>query len=233
MNTIAPAKGNVKPRRKVRQYDNKNPLEQLLSIGGGVGKAGTDLSKSVINIDNWGEYLGIEDNKEKQKKYHASGDLSEGKVLELRKIHQEDQAEAKAESDSARAQAKEPGIDYAREIVHVGERLASHENRELEAQLQEIMIEIKKLADSSKELQAQFKEVAIEQHVVKAGKYHKSFFTWILSMIQIARRKVEDSGAWLAAMQSKKKSREYGAMAKKHGTTFSLSNERVVATQVG
>jgi len=55
----------------------------------------------------------------------------------------------------------------------------------------------------------------------------------MLSMIQIARRKVEDSGAWLAVMHSKKKSREYGAMAKKHGTTFSLSNERVVATQVG
>ena len=95
------------------------------------------------------------------------------------------------------------------------------------------MIEIKKLADSSKELQMQFKEVAVEQHAVTPGKYHKSFFSWLLSIIRNARMKVEDSGAWLAAMHSKKKSREYGAMAKKHGTTFTLNNERNVATQVG
>ena len=77
------------------------------------------------------------------------------------------------------------------------------------------------------------KEVAVEQHAVTPGKYHKSFFSWLLSIIRNARMKVEDSGAWLAAMHSKKKSREYGAMAKKHGTTFTLNNERNVATQVG
>jgi hypothetical protein len=76
-------------------------------------------------------------------------------------------------------------------------------------------------------------EVALEQHVETPGKYHESFFAWLFSIIRAARMKVEDSSAWLAAMHSKKKSREYGAMAKKHGTSFSLNNERTVATQVG
>lgn len=127
----------------------------------------------------------------------------------------------------------EPGLEYVKEIIHAEERVISRETQELEAQLKEIMAEIKKLADSSKELQMQFKTVAVEQHVVKPGKYHKNFFSWLLTIIKAARMKVEDSGAWLQAMHSKKKSREYGAMSKKHGTSFSLSNERNVSTQVG
>ncbi len=208
-----------KVKTKTKQYLHKNTIEQqLFGIGGGVGQASADLAKSTINLDNWDEYLGLAERQEKQKKH--AGDLHEGEELYLEDLKKENER-------------IEPGIDYSREIVHAGERVATLENRELETQLREIMAEIKKLSDSSKELQMQFKEVAIEQHVVKPGKYHKSFFTWMLSMIRTARMKVEDSGAWLAAMHSKKKSREYGAMSKKHGTTFSLSNERVVATQDG
>lgn len=220
MNTTL-TKGGSKPKRRIKQHDNKNPLEQLLSIGGGVASSVTDLGKSAINLDNWDQYLGLADSEEKQKKH--AGDLQEGQELDLKDLKKENKEKAHIE----------PGLEYVREIVHVGERASDRESQENEAQLRELMAEIKKLADSSKELQMQFKEVAVESRVVKPGKYHKSFFSWMLSMIRNARMKVEDSGAWLAALQSKKKSRQYGAMAKKHGTTFSLSNERVVATQVG
>ncbi|MBI2613380.1 MAG: hypothetical protein HYW62_01280 [Candidatus Levybacteria bacterium] len=198
----------TKIKTKTKQFvNNKNPIEQFLGIGGGAVQSGADLAER----------------QEKQKKHQASGDLHEGEELNLEDLKKENKEKLHIEG----------GIDYAREIVHVGEKAVNRENRELENQLREIMAEIKKLADSSRELQTQFKEIAVEQHIAKPGKYHKSFFTWMLSMISAARQKVEDSGAWLTAMQSKKKSREYGAMAKKHGTTFSLSNERVVATQVG
>ena len=208
-------------KKSVKQHSNETIGESLRGILGGVGQQTADLGKSVINLDNWDEYLGLTDIKEKQKKHQ--GDLSEGQELNLKDLHEKKKETADIE----------PGIDYSREIVHSGERGVNRENREIESQLRELMAEIKKLADSSKELQMQFKEVAVEQHIAKPGKYHKSFFSWMLSVIRNARMKVEDSGAWLAAMQSKKKSREYGAMSKKHGTTFSLSNERVVATQVG
>lgn len=208
-------------KKSVKQHSNETIGESLRSILGGVGQQTADLGRSAINLDNWDQYLGIADIEEKQKKH--AGDLQEGQELNLKDLKRENKEKAHIE----------PGLEYVREIVHAGERAVRGENQEIEAQLREIMAEVKKLADSSKELQAQFKDVAIEQHVATPGKYHKSFFTWMLSMIRLARQKVEDSGAWLAAMQSKKKSREYGSMAKKHGTTFSLSNERVVATQVG
>lgn len=195
--------GKAKNKPKI----NRNPLEQL-------------LSSSLDQI------LGSSNPQEKQKKNQETV-LFEGEEVTLAKLQQEKLEEKKEKSEI------ESGIDYIKEIVHVGEKAIHQENREIEAQLQEIMSEIKKLADSSKELQMQFKTVAVEQYVARPGKYHKSFFSWLLSVIRTARMKVEDSGAWLAAMQSKKKSREYWALAKKGGTSFSLSNERNVATQVG
>jgi len=207
-----------KAKSKIKQ--NKNLLE-LLGIGGSASQTDTNSSESAINADNWDEYLGIASEKRKQ-----TGDLYPGQELNLRDLQEENEGNEKKSEI-------EPGIDYSREIVHVSERVVNRENQELEMQLKEIMAEIKKLADSSKELQMQFKEVAVEQHTAKPGKYHKNFFSWLLSIIKAARMRVEDSGAWLQALQSKKKSREYGAMAKKYKSSFTLNNERTVATQVG
>ena len=211
-----------KAKNRAKQFTNESVGESLRGILGGVTKQVAETGKKVVTPDNWDEILGLVDSSEKQKK-QTSGDLSEGQVLNLKDLREKSQEKSHAE----------PGIDYSREIVHAGERVIIKEKREVEEQLREIAIELKKLTDSSSDLRAQFKDVAIEQHVVSPGKYHKSFFSWLLSLIRIARMRVEDSGAWLAAMQSKKKFREYGSMAKKHGTGFTLSNERTVATQVG
>jgi hypothetical protein len=214
-----------KAKNKAKQYVEKNPIEQILDIGTGIAQAGSDLAKSTINLDNWDEYLGLTEKKGKKRK--ISGNLKPGQELNLKDLQEEE-----AQNNERKVEVA-PGIDYSREITHTAEISIRHENRELEMQLREIMTEIKKLTDSSKELQMQFKEVAVEQYVVAPGKYHKTFFSWLLSIIRAARMKIEDSGAWLAALQSKKKSRGYAAMAKKQGTSFTLNNERTVATQVG
>lgn len=216
-----------KTKKAVKQYIDKNPIEQVLGIGSGIGREATDLGKKVINSDNWNEILGIKSRKEKQERKASGGDLVQGQELNLKDLKREN-----LEASEEKTQIK-PAIDYPKEIAYTGERAATRETLELDAQLREIAIQIKKLTDSSKELQTQFKDVAIKQHVATPGKYHKSFFSWILSTIQTARAKVEDSAAWLTAMHSKKKQRQYGAMAKKYNTSFTLSNERTVATQVG
>ncbi len=196
-----------KVKGKIKQPVDDNPIEKLLGIGTGV-------------VD---EILGFSKSSGKQGENQSSGELAEGEELDLKEL-------AKQKEEIARI---EPAINYSREVVHVAEQAVNRESQEIEAQLKELMTEIKKLVDSSKELQFQFKEIAVEQHAATPGKYHKSFFSWLFSVIRAARMKVEDSNAWLAVMHSKKKSREYGAMAKKHGTTFTLNNERNVATQVG
>jgi hypothetical protein len=169
--------------------------------------------------------LGI--NAFESKHNRQEGVMEEGQEISFKGL-QDKKAEEKEEKPNITA-----AIEYSREVIEVEQRMTVRDNQDLEVQLKQIMAEIKKLTDSSKELQMEFKAVAVEQYVVKPGKYHKNFFSWLLSLVRAARMKIEDSGAWLAALHSKKKSREYGAMTKKHGTSFSLSNERQVSTQVG
>lgn len=200
-------------KKKIKQHVDKNPIEQIL--GG------------------FDQILGASDSKEKQKKNQEKV-MVEGQEVSLAELQKKN---LKTQEEKKEEPQIEAGIEYlknySREISFVAERAISQESREVETQLQEIMAEIKKLADSSKELQMQFKEIAVEQNAVKPGKYHKTFFAWLFSVIKAARMKVEDSGAWLAAMHSKKKSKDYWTMAKKGGTTFTLNNERNVATQIG
>jgi hypothetical protein len=202
----------VKNKAK-RQIDN--PIEKIL----GSTDTSSNTVDSIQTLLNWEEVLGLS-SKEK-KKY--KGDLQPGEELNLKEFHGSKEKKSEAEA----------GIDYSREIIHVGERASKRQGQEIEMQLREVMIEIKKLADSSKELQVQFREVAVEQYVVSPGEYHKNFFSWILSVIRAARAKIEDSNAWLAALHNKRDAKKYGAMAKKHGSSFTLNNERTVATQVG
>ena len=83
-------------------------------------------------------------------------------------------------------------------------------------------------------MQVQFAEVTIDQPPAEVGTYHVNFYEWLLSVIKIAREKVEDSSVWLQAINTKKnKKMGYWGMFKKHGTTFGLSHERNVATQTG
>lgn len=203
-----------------KQYINDNAVESFKGIGKAfVNSLATDVGKSIATDagKQWEQFLGIN----KKGNREASGDLIEGEELNLALEEKETKLDI------------QPGIDYRRELLHGYRKITQENTQEISKKIQEIIVELKRLTISSKELQIEFKEVAIEQRAVNPGKYHASFFEWVLSAIKLARMKVEDSGAWLSVSKSKKAKREYWAMFKKHGTTFGLSNERVVATQTG
>lgn len=210
-----------------KQYINDNAVESFKGMGKAfVNSLVSDVGKGIAADagKQWEQLLGIN----KKGNREASGDLLEGEELNLSLLstkHVPEEKEAKLDIT--------PGIDYRRELLHGYRKIAKENTQEISKKIQEIIVELKRLTISSKELQIEFKEVATEQRVVNPGKYHASFFEWVLSAIRLARMKVEDSSAWLAVSKSKKAKREYWAMFKKHGTTFGLSNERVVATQTG
>ncbi len=182
----------------------------------------TDEVKASIH-DAWDQILG---SKDKASHGSSKGEMKPGEAINLKqKSH-----EKKEEKSRPHIEA---GIDYRREIIHGTEMSERRNTRELESKLQEIVIELKRLASSSKVLQAEFKEVTVDQRITKPGKYHVNFFEWVLTVVRSARMRVEDSGAWLTAMKSKKHSKGYWEQFKKKGTSFALSNERNVATQTG
>ena len=212
----------VKP--KTNQYTDINPIESLRDVAGGVGKSlSSDLLKDGIS-DLWEQLL--TGSSEKQKS--SSGDLSEGQEIDFsQKKQEEKKPEQKKQADVIAP------YDYRNEVLHAEKRKENETNRIIEMQVREIIVELRKLASSSGEMEAAFKDVVVDQRITKPGRYHVSFFSFVLTLVRSARVKIESSGSWLSAMKSKKGQREYWTMFKKHGTSFGMSNERSVATQVG
>jgi len=156
--------------------------------------------------------------------FKSSGEMTPGQEIDL---------SVKREKKEKVEKRVEAGIDYISEILHGEKRISRHEQAELNQRIDQLLGELHKLAQSSKSLEVEFKQVVVEQRPVMAGKYHVNFFEWLLSVVRAARIKVEESSSWLGAISGKKSKKDYWGMAKKHGTSFSLSGERVVATQVG
>ncbi len=168
------------------------------------------------------------------------GDLQPGQELDLKSHKAQQQAETKKlQSVENHAQAIRPGIDYIGEILRAGEKNHVDEQK-TKQEIQEVILELKSLASSTKQLEKEIVE-ATGQTLVSPGKYHKSFFNWVLSVVRDARQKIDNASVWLTTMNgkqkqgmaSKKKKPNYWDMAKKHGTKFSLSGERAIATQAG
>jgi hypothetical protein len=208
--------------KKAKQQFDKNPVEAARNPFEDIGfkdikKALTQEAKMDLN-SAWEMMLGVGS-------FKLSGDMVEGQEIDLR---------AKKEQGKQKAEKRaEGGIDYVSEILHGEKRITRREQGELTNKIDQLIDELHKLAKSSKTLETQFKEVVVEQRPVTPGKYHLNFFEWMLSVVRAASVKVEESGNWLSVMGAKKSKKDYWGMAKKHGTSFSLSGERVVSTQVG
>lgn len=212
-------------KQKNVQYVDANPIEALRSISSGViQSAAKDLGQESMK-SLWEQFLGAGEYKKSPK--NRGGDLVEGQELQLQTLQTESVQKTTHMTERIAA------IDYHREIVDAGKNQEKRFSFALETKVQEIIIELKQLVNSSQELAVTYKEVATEQRMEKPGTYHMAFFELMLKVVKEARQKVEDSGAWLAAMKSKKGQRNYWNMFKKHKDSFSLSNERVVATQTG
>lgn len=204
--------------KKTKQYTNQNILEAFKSIGTGIVDSATkDVARDSFT-KAWEQMLGADG---KHSENH-SGELQEGHEIDLKKHGKNEKREHAA-----------PAMNYHHEIVEAEKRGTKETQREIQLQIQEVLIELKKISETSKEIAIEFKEVTIEQRIEKPGEYHLNFFSWMLAVVRDARKRIEDSGAWLNTMKSKKGQKNYWAMFKKHGTSFGLSNERVVATQVG
>ncbi len=206
-------------KKEPKQYTDEGILESLDKIRADVVTSVKNDALKASAHDAWEQFL----NPDAQKHYADGGEMHAGEEVDLDNLKKGEHAKPHVEA----------GNDYHRDIVHASERGASHENQEIEIKLQEILIEIKQLANSSGELKEKVEIITIEQMGEDPGKYHLNFVEQVLAWIRDARMNVEDSLAWFHALRSKKAARQYGVMAKKGGTSFTLSNERTIATQTG
>jgi hypothetical protein len=209
-------------KKERKQYSEEGLIESLE----GIATATIDSVKNDLVNDGsheaWNELL-LADAKGNESDGHKpkGGDLEAGHELDLSGVKE------KAH------EVTEAGRQFISEVVHAGEHADARQSQEIEVRMHQILIEIKKLSESSGELQKQVEVITMEQTGESVGIYHVNFLDKMLNFIHELRMKVDDSLAWFGALNSKKAARGYHSMAKKHGTSFTLSNERQVATQVG
>ena len=202
-------------KKKTKQIIDDNPIEAIRSIGSGMKQTASDESRAAAS-QAWEQMLGIE-----TKAREKAGELTAGQELDLDSLKH------------AAREVTEMGREFAQEIIHAGKIASTEDQRESQVKVQEILIELKQLAKSTKEVQIEAQIISEEQTETVAGAYKLNFLESMLSWLRDARADVEDSLAWFQALRSNKASKQYGAMAKSHGTSFTLSNERTASTQTG
>jgi hypothetical protein len=143
-----------------------------------------------------------------------------------------EQKHAKEQAEKAESHA-EAAMDYSREIIHAGEKGLKAEKQESSQKIQMLIEELGRLAKSVQQIEKAMILQAIDPSASKkTGKYYESFFEWMLIVVQDARRKVEDSGAWMA-MSSKKGKGASIHKTMKTNMQVGMSGERTNANNTG
>ena len=124
-------------------------------------------------------------------------------------------------------------MNYVRTNVEAEQSGESRTEMEVKRGVEEIRAEIQKLVKTSKLVERTVKDATADKAPVRPGKYHISFFEFVLGIIRDATQKLEDTVHFGAVFTSKKQQSKYWNMANKKGTSFMLSGERTTATQTG
>lgn len=218
MNTLQANQQKKKP-----QFKAANDIEldnSLKSVPKAVAHEVTQASKDAVK-DMWDSLLGANKyaKSETPTKQKLGGDLTPGQAVDLKGTQEKAKPQIKAEAP----------INYFREISEAGKANIYKEQQQIRQEVQSIIYELQRLAGASKQLQ---KDVAMavgpSSAPAKMGKYHANFFEWMLIVVRDARKRVENAGAWLHTVKSKKKS-VFGSM-KKNMSQF-MSGERSVSNQ--
>ena len=114
------------------------------------------------------------------------------------------------------------------------EQMAMLQQKETEVarKIEEIRLELKALISTLRSVDREVQK-AVNEETVDAGLYHLNFLDRLKTLLKLMRKSLADSSSWLAIMRSRKREKRYWNQYKRKGTTFGLSHERVVSTQVG
>lgn len=211
-------------KKPVQPLNNDSLIEQMRDITSGIGKQVTsDLIGGVTN-DALSSLFGTP-------KAQKSGDLQPGQEIQLNQTQQpQENARQQAyerfpfpfrKKEQIKPQFSQEQLD----LLKQQEAMVSRKIEEIRMELKQLIAEIKSV---DKEIQK-----AVSSEFVDPGAYHLSFLDRLKAMLKLMVKEMHQSNNWLTAQKSRKKQMGYWSMYKKKGTSFGLSNERAVASQVG
>lgn len=216
--------GNASQKRPINQWNNGNPLEAFKDLASDFRRGLTDdLLKGTARdlFSETEELFGLKPQKK------LSGTLNPEEVLDLKALEV-----TQEEIDIKYREGPKPAFRQPAENFLFLQKERGIQ-QEIEALLLEIKREVKRFDEATRNLEKETAKIVVEEIPPSPGIYHINFFEWLLGLLKNIRQKVEDANVWLSVLQSKKAKKGYWSQFKKHGTSFGLSGERVVATQTG
>jgi hypothetical protein len=209
-------KMDPKKKRKTRPIRSDSFLEALRDLGSGfVDSATHDLAEGLAESAA-GQIIG-------QPKRNF-GNLAPNEALDLTKIRSQ---EAPKES------VRQPLVQEFADLRRQEKMIFTRKEQEVKLQIKAIQEELRKLAESTEGL-AQEVKVATMQVSVEPGVYHLTFLESLRQLIELFRKRVENSKSWLSLANHRAKKRSYyWSQVGQSGTKFMLSQERYMATQAG
>lgn len=134
----------------------------------------------------------------------------------------------------AETQVKRLEHQFHQKVVLESKEIYNRQNQAEAQKIAELVTllrqEAKGIQNQAASLNGELGLVSTEQITAKPGTYHVNFFRWVLQMLKDIKADIIKSRTWLSAFNSKKNKKGYWGMFKKHGTSFSMSAERNVAT---
>lgn len=195
----------------------QNVLETLKDIGSSTGGQTKDLLKGTSE-DFFRELLGLNRSKVKR-----SGEMSPGESLSMKDIL----SGTEAVKEKERKQIK-----FENTLLSEEAKVSREKGNELRVELQAVMNEVNKLAESTKGL-AEATRAASMSAPVEPGIYHIRFFESLLEFLQSFRKRIDLAVTWLQSSNKRAEKKNYWNTYKKKGSSFLLSPDHYSQRSAG
>jgi hypothetical protein len=216
MNSGSDNNNPKKARQKIRHQPN--PLETFKDIGTSTAKQmREEVAKMPSNFME--QLIGT---KPSSKKF--SGELEPGEALDINEVFS-------GKHEELSKLRKQTALE--RKLLEEERVQVERKSNELRMQLTAVREEIIVLAKHTENL-AEETQVAAMQAPVEPGVYHVIFFEKLLGFINSFRKKIEEAGVWLHAVNKRaSKKNAWGNNYKKHGAKYLLSGEHYLQRSAG
>ncbi len=205
-------------KKKTQQLRTKqNVLESLKDLGFGAGSQTGDFLKSTSE-DFFKELMGIPVSQPKR-----SGELVPGESMEMSEVI----SGKNEENKKLRSQ-----ISLERQLSSDEKRVSQEKTNVLRVELQALMNEVKKVAESTENL-AEVTQVTMMSAPAEPGIYHITFLQNILEFLQSFRKKIDWAATWLQSSNKRAEKKNYWSMYKKKGSSFLLSPDHYLQRSAG
>jgi len=217
---MTPLMNKTNRKNPVKSINQDSLIEQLKSLGSGVVSSVKSDVVSGIGSDALSSLFGSQPTPKQ-------GELTPGEPINLGNQTQQETVEDMP--FMPRPKKADMFSDY---ISNEALNKLKQNEAQMAQKIEEIRFELRALIKAIKNVDKSV-ESAASQNIVDPGQYHLDFLDRLKTVLKVMRQNLNHSSTWLNALKSRKKERSYWKMYKKKGTSFGLSNERSVSTQVG